>query len=218
MFHAKSFLPPMMRFVGALAIILLSISTIPALAGVQGSVHDFSNKGWSDGQICNVCHTPHSANTDVEAPLWNHSVSVASYTTYNSPTLYETAAQPTAGSTTRLCLSCHDGTIAIDSFGGNTGSAMVQNKAKLGTDLSNDHPISIKWKHQTSGSESGDCLNCHDFSSSDPYGKELRFFGVARSKTIECPTCHDVHNTNKAKDLKLLRQVRAKLCLQCHGK
>jgi len=200
----------------ATTVTLLFVSALPAVAGIQGSVHDFTGNGWSGGEICGVCHTPHSSNIGTDAPLWNHAISTADYTTYSSPTMDVIADQPTPGGISRMCLSCHDGTIAIDSFGGNNGSTFITGKANLGTDLSNDHPIGIQWIHQTFESGSADCLNCHDlFNPSVNMGKELKFF----NGKVECPSCHDVHNS-KVMDVKLLRKPLAgsQICLHCHSK
>ncbi|MCP4665925.1 MAG: cytochrome C, partial [Deltaproteobacteria bacterium] len=94
-------------------------------AVIAGSAHDFSTQPWMaahNGQICLPCHTPHNADTSVtDGPLWNHQVTtVATYTLYTSSTFEATdSGQPDGRS--KLCLSCHDGTVAVDSFGGVTG-------------------------------------------------------------------------------------------------
>ncbi|MCF6248770.1 MAG: cytochrome C, partial [Desulfobacula sp.] len=87
-----------------------------AWAGITGSAHDFSGATtWnSSGEICITCHTPHNADIN-EQPLWNHTVTAASYTLYTSGTLDSVAGQP-AG-TSKRCLSGHDGTGALDSYG-----------------------------------------------------------------------------------------------------
>ncbi|MES9991768.1 MAG: cytochrome c3 family protein [Candidatus Thiodiazotropha sp.] len=127
--------------------------------------------------------------------------------------------QPGPGSPSRLCLSCHDGTISIDSFGGNPGTPnnTLSGLASKGTDLSDDHPIGIQWRHQTQGgATSAGCINCHDIHNiTAPPGKELKFF----SGRVECPSCHDVHNS-QVMDVKLLRKPLAdsELCLHCHAK
>lgn len=198
-------------------IVMLSLSfMLPAIAGIQGSVHDFSSNGWSGGEICNICHTPHTSSNGTQAPLWNHEISSANYTLYNSPTMAVDAQQPSPGGFSRMCLSCHDGTIAIDSYGGNIGGTTITGKANLGTDLRNDHPVGIQWIHQTQSGGSLGCLNCHDINNlSGPPGQELKFF----SGKVECPSCHDVHNS-RVMDVKLLRKPLAgsQLCLHCHPK
>ena len=67
-------------------------------------------------------------------PLWNHKVTTATYTLYSSPTLKATLSQPTHYGS-KLCLSCHDGTVALDSFGGNTGTTFIDSSNSVGTDL-----------------------------------------------------------------------------------
>lgn len=71
-------------------------------------------------EICVFCHTPHGANPDVAtlmgAPIWNRRLPTQSYTMYDQvwSKSFEgilNATQPTGFS--RLCLSCHDGTIAL---------------------------------------------------------------------------------------------------------
>jgi hypothetical protein len=68
-------------------------------------------------EVCVYCHTPHGANSAVEAPLWNRVASTATYATYDqlgTSTLTQTVTAPGPASVT--CLSCHDGTLAIDSI------------------------------------------------------------------------------------------------------
>ncbi|MFQ6614264.1 MAG: hypothetical protein ACE5D1_05415 [Fidelibacterota bacterium] len=60
-------------------------------------------------QICIFCHASH--NGTPEAPLWNRSVTNTTYTMYGSPSMNATSQQP--GVTSRLCLGCHDGTVAL---------------------------------------------------------------------------------------------------------
>lgn len=184
-------------------------------AGIVGSAHDFSASGWSGGEICVPCHTPHGANTTVaDAPLWNHQLSGSTYTLYTSPTLDLPTQQPRGP--TKLCLSCHDGTVAIDNFGGNTGgTTYIEGNANLGTDLSNDHPVSIEWRHQDLITSGDFCMNCH---FGEP--REVIFFQEAGGGPIwiECASCHDVHNGTNYE--KLLRKplANSELCLTCHEK
>ena len=129
-------------FLFAVLALLAGFSGV-SIAGIQGSVHDFSGFSFAGGQICLPCHTPHNAESDA-APLWNHELSVATYNLYSSPSMQATVNQPTGAS--KLCLSCHDGTVAVDSFGGDSGTIFIDAfsaDANLTTDLSNDHPISF---------------------------------------------------------------------------
>jgi len=104
-----------------------------------GSVHVST-----ETEICIFCHTPHFATAD--GPLWNHQMSAAVYTPYTSTTLKATVGQPTGSS--RLCLSCHDGTVALGMVHSRSSeiimnTATMPSENSLGTDLSGDHPISF---------------------------------------------------------------------------
>jgi hypothetical protein len=68
-------------------------------------------------EVCVYCHTPHGANANVPAPLWNRNFSSVAYTTYNqlnTTSLTQTVYQP--GAASMPCLSCHDGQQAVDSI------------------------------------------------------------------------------------------------------
>ena len=114
----------------------------------------------------------------------------------------------------KLCLSCHDGVVAVSSFGTNIGSQYISGDSLIGTSLQDDHPISIYWSHQvkfTSGS--GTCINCHNPRPTD-FNPILPFF----DRYLECATCHDVHNTAGNDHLLRLPLINSQLCLHCHGK
>lgn len=78
----------------------------------QGSVMDLARNQY--GAICVYCHTPHGANSQIQAPLWNRTINPGNYTIYDKPT---TLMRPIGlpGPNSLTCLSCHDGTISIDS-------------------------------------------------------------------------------------------------------
>jgi hypothetical protein len=85
------------------------------------------------GEICVYCHTPHGANTQVAAPLWNRTINTGQYTIYDKlRTLNRPIGQPGPNSLT--CLSCHDGTIAIDSIINMPGSGGYNSSQETAVD------------------------------------------------------------------------------------
>ncbi len=212
--------------INSTAIILGLFILVTASRGqVVGSKHNLSLSGPGSYQsgvdICAFCHTPHQApDANAQDPLWNHTLSLnAVYGVYSSITMDSTPeelGQATAGSATvsHLCLSCHDGTVALgdlynqpNSGGPTDTTTLMTGSANLETDLSNDHPVHLLWTHQTD--MAGLCANCH-FGPPDP----LPFF----NGYIECATCHDPHNTNGFEPFLRKSQSGSNLCLQCHGK
>ncbi len=128
----------------------------------------------TESQVCVFCHTPHGATQNVVAPLWNRALSTQTYTPYTSSSLDAQVIlgrvldQPNGSS--KLCLSCHDGSLAIGNVnvlagqGGSAGSVAITMTGtgvggtmpsgagdttgftrKLGVDLTNDHPISLSF-------------------------------------------------------------------------
>ncbi len=155
-----------------------------ANATVVGSMHDLSaggtatNTAATEDNVCVFCHTPHGSAdpTTSPAPLWNKNVpAAASFTNYDdggtSATMDGTA--DLTNSVSLACLSCHDGTQAMDSVLNAPGSGLydatgVQTiDGGIGTmasisggnpipdlgegtgDLSNDHPVSMEYAGTT---------------------------------------------------------------------
>ena len=199
-----------------------------SFAGIDGSAHDFSGFGFAGGQICVTCHTPHNAVSDA-APLWNHELSTATYIPYSSPSMNATVGQPTGAS--KLCLSCHDGTVAVDSFGGNTGTIFIDAfgaDKDLGTDLSNDHPISFTYDDALATADAGlfepttttVTIGSGTFSRTGTIATEMLEGGTE----LQCQSCHSVHNdfvVNDAASADKLLKITigdSDLCLSCHNK
>lgn len=128
-----------------------------AQTGIAGSPHDLSSgldTNPDNNEVCVYCHTPHAARLDIEAPLWNKPSSSATYTTYDSTTLDGDVLA--VGSVSIACLTCHDGTQAMDSVINAPGSGLNSSDingstligaavTNLGADLTNDHPIGIEY-------------------------------------------------------------------------
>ena len=107
-------------------------------------------KAASETQICIFCHTPHNSNP--VAALWNRADIGSTYIPYTSSTTQSGAGQPNGSSL--LCLSCHDGTIALGNvlsrpspiaMAGGVSTMPVNAPGYIGTDLSDDHPISFQY-------------------------------------------------------------------------
>ncbi|MFQ5565926.1 MAG: hypothetical protein ACE5EU_06160 [Paracoccaceae bacterium] len=137
---------------------------------ITSSPHDLSTGGveLDQNEICVYCHTPHGANPNTGgegAPLWNKNYTAGPFTTYDtsvSSTL-DAAEVLAVGSVSIACLSCHDGTQAMDAvinapgtgFGDGLGPGgqtlinstidTITGAANLSADLSNDHPIGIEY-------------------------------------------------------------------------
>ena len=207
-------------------VLLLVVAQFGVAGTITGSAHDFTSSAWSGGRICIACHTPHNADTSVtDAPLWNHRNSTATYTLYASATFNAggTIGQPSGLS--KLCLSCHDGTVAVDSFGGTTGSTNITARNNMGTSLSDDHPIGFVYNT---------ALATADGSLHDPTTKSVTIGSGGQTKTgsiasvmlynnkLECSSCHDVHNTftvgGAGTGLVKVATAGSAICLACHNK
>jgi len=200
-----------------------------SIAGIQGSAHDFSGFGFAGGQICLPCHTPHNGELVEDAPLWNHDLSTATYNLYDSPSFdgRDTIQQPTGAS--KLCLSCHDGTVAVDSFGGQSGTIFIDAfgaDVNLTTDLSNDHPISFVYDTQLATQDPGlfDPATTNVTIGSGTFSKTGSIQDVMLADDIlQCQSCHSVHNDFVAgvaiSDALLKISIGgSQLCLACHNK
>jgi hypothetical protein len=159
-----------------------------AVLGEGGNVTDTNNKhnlsstsnstsvrASTLNRICIFCHTPHHAITDsslLNAPLWNHTLSTATYILNDTPPYLSnrggpgsptygpgivnqltTPIQPDGAS--KLCLSCHDGTVAIGDVASISNITMASHSCLtsgrlnsscstyIGTNLTKKHVVSV---------------------------------------------------------------------------
>jgi mono/diheme cytochrome c family protein len=114
------------------------------------------------GEVCVYCHTPHGANTNAAAPLWNRKLSTdTTYVTYdklNTTTLTMEVSQP--GASSLPCLSCHDGSQATDAIINMPGSGQYSSAADPRTWIANTALGQSKSTSHMSLSATG-CLSCH---------------------------------------------------------
>jgi predicted CXXCH cytochrome family protein len=183
-------------------LIIMCLSVPHTLAVVAGTAHDLSPS--QDGSMaCQFCHTPHRAMAGT--PLWNHKLSDRIYEVYWSSSLDAKVGQPTGSS--KLCLSCHDGTVALEAtVRGDTGTTyMPPGSTNIGTDLSDDHPISFVYSSDVSDKDP-------QIKTPDSLPEELRLDQI---NEMQCATCHDPHD-NTFGDFLVVTNLRSNLCVQCH--
>lgn len=214
-------------------VLLVAASMAYAAEDVRNTRHNLGNTGnlspyiaTNEGAVCVFCHTPHFATTS-GGPLWNRTLGNSSgYNMYDSTfstTIDMTVASGPQG-VSLACLSCHDGTIAFDSLlnkpgsglgaptltwnnAGNIMNATTSPAAFIGTDLRNDHPISITY--DTSQDAAFKTPSNGNIGS-------LPLYGTAGNQ-VECGSCHNPHEKDNTMFLRVLNTGSA-LCLTCHTK
>jgi predicted CXXCH cytochrome family protein len=216
----------------------LALSAGPGAAGADSVVntpHNLSVSGpgpvtaTTETQVCVFCHTPHDSNP--AGPLWNHQLSSGvTYIKYTSPTMVAYTSQsgapdPNGGS--KLCLSCHDGTVALGAV--QSRAAPIQlaggkvqmapgDTGYIGTDLSATHPISFVVTDQivatnNANNPSGLALNSVSEMRADP---EVHLDGLDR---VQCTSCHNPHSdaNYSTSGVHFYNKVqRSDACVVCH--
>jgi len=181
-------------------------------SGMLNTKHNLATSGpgpiqaQSETRICVFCHTPHNAAP--ESPLWNRELEPQVYSVYASPTL-AAGVLPQPSGPTKLCLSCHDGTIAMGAVlnpaagiaMAGSGALPPGSLADFGLDLSGHHPVSFSYSA---------ALPNVELEPSPP--NELDFSGT---NELHCSTCHDPHQEGFGKFLVMDNRASA-LCITCH--
>ena len=201
-----------------LNVLLFAALSCPVNAGtIVTSKHNLSVSGpgtiksTNESQICIFCHTPHNASP--QAPLWNRSNLGNAYTPYTSTSIFALPGQPTGASL--LCLSCHDGTIALGELINKTDTismsggvtTMPVGSTRLGTDLSDDHPVSFAYTSALA-TQRGELVNPSVLTGS---------VHLDASGQMQCTTCHNPHDNAFGKFL-VKSNTGSGICTTCHTK
>lgn len=171
---------------------------------------------YSQGSLgCTFCHAPHSGLGGV-TPLWNQTLSRQTYTPYNSTTYHEQGnTQPTLGVTSSLCLSCHDGTVAVGQsavYGQVPTTGHLNSVDSFGTTLTGSHPFSLAMPLKDAANLAASLVA--QGKTADPTGAVKLVKG-----NIECTSCHNPHvqGIDKIAQNFLVRDSsHAQMCLACH--
>lgn len=160
---------------GFVALSLLLCANV-SVAGIFNTKHNLGSTGLNAAsnfsgtrEICVFCHTPHGGDGEAAVPIWNRRLDPDGFQTYDQlgTTTLDAVVEP-VGSVSVACLSCHDGTQAMDAVlnepgsgrrvpgffngawsgqaapvGGRIGPTTVI--TNLSKDLTNDHPVGIQY-------------------------------------------------------------------------
>lgn len=212
----------MRRVLVITAAILVVGGAIWAAEDITNTKHNLSTTSGNtitddtETRICVFCHTPHHAAPS--APLWNHTLPSQTYQEYDSTvsvTMDMVVDVNGATGVSLMCLSCHDGSVAIGSMlnFGNAGSlAATQltnaSSAFLGTDLTSEHPVGILYDtaqdaaFNAAGTQTSAVLYSND-------GGTTNF--------VECGSCHNPHEATLT-NFQRVDNTGSVLCLDCHVK
>jgi len=121
-------------------------------------------------EVCVFCHTPHGGRDDVAgggAPLWNRALPTGTFTNYTSPNFDNDQGGGSAGpkGVSLACLSCHDGTIALDALINAPGSGGFDANNRSGTSPRSSTAITF-----TGAGADADKLKAGDRPSTDAGG------------------------------------------------
>jgi len=164
----------------------------------------------SEDRICIFCHIPHQKGTAIRY-LWNRSDPANAYIPYFSSTLRADVGQPTGSS--RMCLSCHDGTIALGAIASSPTEIPLKggirfiphnSRAYIGTDLSDDHPVSFVYDEMLALNDP----QLREPSSLPPPVK-------LENQQLQCTACHDPHHNPYGQFL-VMDNTASALCTACH--
>jgi hypothetical protein len=179
--------------------------------GIRNTPHDVYNMtGDSTLEPCAMCHTPHSGAGDY--PIWNRAAAGVVYDMYASPS-FDMGEGKQPQSPSSLCLVCHNG--VYSTLVNYPGPGSIDNAAydyemnpglwaMLGTDLTNDHPISFTYVPSKDNTQDN---NAFPVAIPCPSTPNRMWIPNNQTHTIayplygpnydqfECATCHAVHDT-----------------------
>ncbi len=190
----------------------------PLTGDVLGS-HNLSASGTGPvkGSMdpCLYCHAPHSGVQGGSSALWSQTLSTQVYTTYSSTTMHNTTQQPALGADSSLCLSCHDGTVAVGQtqpYGPQSMTGNMNPSDVFGASLQGSHPFSVKLPMVDAPDLVSSLTTTH--TTTDPL-KQVNLI----NSNVECTSCHTPHAQaiDQFSQNFLVRDgSNGQICLSCH--
>ena len=203
-----------------LASMLLMFGMSGARAQTSGDVlgaHNLSASGTGPvkGNLdpCLFCHAPHSGVQNSNPALWSQTLSMQTYAPYSSTTLHNTQLQPVLGADSSLCLSCHDGTVAVGQtqpYGTITMTGSMNKQDVFGTNLQGSHPFSLKLPLVDAPDLVASLVATH--TTGDPAVKLI-------ANNVECTSCHSPHVQaidTLSQNFLVRDSANGQLCVACH--
>jgi predicted CXXCH cytochrome family protein len=206
---------------------LLALGIAGSIRGQTGSKsalinskHDFratssaNVRSVSGTDACVFCHTPHNATPG--SYLWNHQLSSRDFPAYSSSTLQSTVTAISPQDTSKLCLSCHDGTIALGDTVNDGSIAFAQGNG-----------------YTLPGSSSSNLAGDQTFANDHPFGfiphvggetqnpPALDAVRLDKNGKVQCVSCHDPHREDAdpvTRKFLVKTNQASGMCLTCHQK
>ena len=196
----------------ALVVAVVAVASLPLtlLSRVKDTPHNLHGKNGiavENQEVCRPCHAPHNASAEIGF-LWNHALSDAAWTLHDD-------ADPASvmNGTSRLCLSCHDGTVALDSYGGLTGTNFIDGDDNLGTDLTTSHPIGVDYPTNAFSYNQPDAEGNIVDPDETPDGSSAHL----EDGKVQCVSCHFAHGSRAPYGMFLrVDNTGSALCMTCH--
>lgn len=207
------------------------------------------NGSWVAGTytLCSFCHIAHKFKAEGGSGtpgelLWNHKLSTAQYTAYSSHynSMPGGSTTPLSNGDTSnpsvLCLSCHDGTVAInenysDINNAKLGDVMIQEQYTIDPgDIMRTHPINFSYDATLATKDGTIKVPLNITNTNTPSvdaGGEIRLWNTASvQNSMQCSTCHEPHSsahlmfrdfTTAAGDRAASMGKSWSWCLYCHS-
>lgn len=206
-------------------------------------------------RLCIFCHAPHHTYRLTTAgatgtgplapanatylPLWNHTITNMVFVPYkngpdepiNGPKRSQAIDTfDKIGATSLLCLSCHDGSVAVNEYGHSPqnpasqsgGGITIASQYNIGKDgyLANHHPIGFPYDVVAGLDPEIFASNIAVFDQTyDGKSDIIPVANLLPGGKMECSTCHAVHNKgNSGEKLLYVSDKNSNLCFSCHNK